>query len=152
MLGAKISPQLMERLEKFADEKGISKSQATERMIEQGLNVQENDVRVVPVRSDGGTVIEDGFEQIDNQLQEVNRDLKDQTEHLNDEIQTVKEQELRYKENTTGVFVGLTGWIVWTAGVVTYNVPTWLSLGTATFLILFILYFVVGLYLGDYNE
>jgi hypothetical protein len=59
MLGAKVAPRTLDRLEKYADKEGISKSEAADRMIKQGLDVQESDMRLVPVQADGCSGIGD---------------------------------------------------------------------------------------------
>lgn len=65
MLGAKIASRTMERLEKYAEREGVSKSEAADRILKQGLDVEESDMRLVPVRSDGGTIIEDRLDEIE---------------------------------------------------------------------------------------
>lgn len=72
MLGAKVAPRTFDRLEKYADKEGISKSEAADRMIKQGLDVEQSNMRLVPIRSDGGTVIEDRLDEIEQrQTQEI---------------------------------------------------------------------------------
>jgi hypothetical protein len=87
-LTAKVSPKNLERLEKYAEREGISKSEATDRLVKQGLDVEESDMRLVPVRSDGGTIIEDRLDEIErhqqNRLSEI-----EQTQH---EIQSELDQ------------------------------------------------------------
>lgn len=76
MLGAKVSPRTMERLERYADKEGISKSEATQRLLDKGLDVQESDMRLVKVRGDGGTVIEDELENTQSAVGELSSDLQ----------------------------------------------------------------------------
>ena len=76
MLGAKVSPRTMERLERYADKEGISKSEATQRLLDKGLDVQESDMRLVKVRGDGGTVIEDELENTQSSVGELSSDLQ----------------------------------------------------------------------------
>jgi hypothetical protein len=76
MLGAKVAPRTLDRLEKYADKEGISKSEAADRMIKQGLDVQESDMRLVPVQADGGTVIEDELENTQSAVGELSSDLQ----------------------------------------------------------------------------
>jgi threonyl-tRNA synthetase len=58
MLGAKVAPRTLERLEKYADKEGISKSEATDRLVKKGLDVSESDNMMI-VKSDGGTNLQD---------------------------------------------------------------------------------------------
>jgi len=69
-LTAKVSPKTLNRLEKHADDEGISKSEAADRLLKQGLDVEESDMRLVPVKADGGTVIEDRLDRIEQSQQE----------------------------------------------------------------------------------
>jgi len=69
-LTAKVSPKTLNRLEKHADNEGISKSEAADRLLKQGLDVEESDMRLVPVKADGGTVIEDRLDRIEQSQQE----------------------------------------------------------------------------------
>jgi hypothetical protein len=71
-LTAKLSPKNLNRLENYADREGISKSEATDRLVKQGLDVEESDMRLVPVQTDGGTIIEDRLDEIEQrQIQEI---------------------------------------------------------------------------------
>jgi len=69
MVSAKVASRTKDRLDEYADKEGISRSQAIGRILKQGLDVEESDMRLVPVRSDGGTVIEDRLDQIESQQQ-----------------------------------------------------------------------------------
>jgi hypothetical protein len=75
MVSAKIGGKTYDRLENYSDEEGISRSQAIDRMLKQGLDVEESDMRLVPVKTDGGT-------QIENQLDSVESHLEDQSEKI----------------------------------------------------------------------
>jgi len=59
MISSKMASRTAKRLKEYAEREGISKSQAVEDMVRQGLDVQESDMRLVPVRADGGTELED---------------------------------------------------------------------------------------------
>jgi hypothetical protein len=74
-LTAKVSPKTLSRLEDYAEREGISKSEGTDRLLKQGLDVEESDMRLVPVKSDGGTVIETELEHTQNQVGEVSEDV-----------------------------------------------------------------------------
>jgi len=76
MLGAKVSPRTMERLERYADKEGISKSEATQRLLDKGLDVQESDMRLVKVRGDGGTVIENGLEKTQSKVSSLKEEIE----------------------------------------------------------------------------
>jgi len=73
MISSKMGSRTAKRLKEYADREGISKSQAVEDMVRQGLDVQESDMRLVPVRADGGTELEDKIgkvgEKIDSRRQ-----------------------------------------------------------------------------------
>jgi hypothetical protein len=75
MVSAKIGGKTYDRLENYSDEEGISRSQAIDRMLKQGLDVEESDMRLVPVKTDGGT-------QIENQLDSVESHLETQSEKI----------------------------------------------------------------------
>jgi hypothetical protein len=75
MVSAKLSSVTKERLEEYADRVGISRSEAVDRMVKQGLDVEESDMRLVPVRSDGGTVIEDELENTQNQVTKLSQEI-----------------------------------------------------------------------------
>src|SRR6056297_2964650 len=77
MISSKMASRTAERLKQYAEREGISKSQAVEEMVKQGLDVQESDMRLVPVRADGGTKLE-------NKIGEVSEKIDDrkQTQKL----------------------------------------------------------------------
>ena len=70
MVSAKIGGKTYERLENYAEREEISRSQAIDRMLKQGLDVEESDMRLVPVQTDGGTKIENQLESVQNELQD----------------------------------------------------------------------------------
>jgi antitoxin component of RelBE/YafQ-DinJ toxin-antitoxin module len=84
MVSAKVASRTKDRLDEYADKEGISRSQAIGRILKQGLDVEESDMRLVPVRSDGGTVIEDRLDQIEsqqqNRLDEIDRKVEENLE------------------------------------------------------------------------
>jgi hypothetical protein len=97
-LTAKVSPKTLDRLEDYADREQLSKSESADRLIKQGLDVEESDMRLVPVRSDGGTVIEDRLDQIEsqqqNRLDEIDRkveaSLEDEPSWLIEWLETMR--------------------------------------------------------------
>ena len=70
MVSAKIGGKTYERLDSYAEREEISRSQAIDRMLKQGLDVEESDMRLVPVKTDGGTKIENQLESVQNELQD----------------------------------------------------------------------------------
>jgi hypothetical protein len=70
-LSAKVGDRTLERLEDYADEEGISKSEATDRMVKQGLDVEESDMRLVPVRADGSGTVEDVQKEVSRAQDEI---------------------------------------------------------------------------------
>jgi hypothetical protein len=67
-------------------------------MLKQGLDVEESDMRLVPVRSDGGTVIEDRLDQIESQQQnrldeidqKVEASLEDESSWFSEWLETMR--------------------------------------------------------------
>lgn len=117
MVSAKMGNRTVERLEEYAEKEGISRSQATERMCKQGLDVEESDMRLVPVKTDGGTRIE-------NTLNQTQQTLQNQTEKL-DEQQTVQ----------TGLNVILTLSILWLGVHIIFSVAPLVTVGTGIALV-----------------
>jgi antitoxin component of RelBE/YafQ-DinJ toxin-antitoxin module len=117
MVSAKVASRTKDRLDEYADKEGISRSQAIGRMLKQGLDVEESDMRLVPVRSDGGTVIEDRLDQIEsqqqNRLEEIDRkveaSLEDEPSWIEQQIQAVQ---------ISSVGLGLAGAAVYLLSVV----------------------------------
>jgi len=92
-LTAKLSPKNLNRLENYADREGISKSEATDRLVKQGLDVEESDMRLVPVKADGGTIIED-------RLDEIEKSQQDQLNQLDQKVDSLSEQPSAVEELT----------------------------------------------------
>lgn len=129
MLGAKVSPRTMERLEGYADQEGISKSEATQRLLDKGLDVQESDMRLVKVRGDGGTVIEDELKFTQNQVQNT----KSEVDSLSQEIEEFKSAVGRMSPSlSAGLFwIGLTS---------AFEFPISVTVGTGIAVIVFLLF------------
>ena len=49
MVSAKIAERTKKRLDELADKEGISRSQMIDRMLKQGLDVEQGDVKTVPI-------------------------------------------------------------------------------------------------------
>jgi hypothetical protein len=78
-LTAKVGDRTLERLEDYADREGISKSEATDRMVKQGLDVEESDMRLVPVRADGSGTVEDVQDEVSkaqSEIKEISSEIK----------------------------------------------------------------------------
>jgi antitoxin component of RelBE/YafQ-DinJ toxin-antitoxin module len=73
MVSAKIAPRTKERLDNYKEEQGVSRSQAIDIILKQGLDVEESDMRLVPVKTDGGTKIENQIGETQDQLEEVEK-------------------------------------------------------------------------------
>lgn len=146
MVGAKVSPKTAERLEEYADREQISKSQAVDRILKQGLDIEESDMRLVPVESDGGTVIEENLSQIDGQLQELDQEIGTVTE----EIGTVQEQNERVQQVVGSLLLGIVGIVLWGALVLVLDVPLVASLFSGALLLLYFTYYLVAF--GGYIE
>lgn len=110
MVSAKIADRTKERLDDYADREGISRSQAIGMILKQGLDVEESDMRLVPVQSDGGTKIEKKIESVETQINEQNQELEKQERWQN--IQTF------------GIIVS----VLWLAVVYSFDLsPVWTS-------------------------
>lgn len=66
-LTAKVSPKTLERLEKYADNEGISKSEATDRLLTEQLDIIDSKTQVIV--TDGGPVQEG----LDRNHEQMNR-------------------------------------------------------------------------------
>jgi len=117
MVSAKMGNRTVERLEEYAEEEGISRSQATERMAKQGLDVEESDMRLIPVKTDGGTRIE-------NTLNQAQQTLESQSEKL-DEQQSIQ----------TGLNLVLTLSILWLGVHTILSVAPVVTVGTGIVLV-----------------
>ena len=68
MVSAKIGGKTYKRLEEYSEKEEISRSQAIDRMLKQGLDVEESDMRLVPVKTDGGTEMEQKLESVEEKI------------------------------------------------------------------------------------
>lgn len=82
VLTARLSERTLERLEQYADKEGMSKSKAADYMIKQGLDVQESDMRLVPVKADGG--IEQKVERVSERVEQTSEDVDDLDRRLSE--------------------------------------------------------------------
>jgi Flp pilus assembly protein TadB len=81
MVSAKIAGRTATRLDEYADREEISRSQAIDRLIKQGLDVEESDMRLVPVQTDGGTKLENQLDQVEDQLQDQSKQITEQRKY-----------------------------------------------------------------------
>jgi hypothetical protein len=81
---AKVSPNTVERLEEWAEEKDISRSEATNRLLDKALDIEENDK--VIVQTDGGTLIEDRLDELEYTQQKQLETLEDTQNVIQDRI------------------------------------------------------------------
>jgi hypothetical protein len=117
MVSAKMGNRTVERLEEYAEEEGISRSQATERMAKQGLDVEESDMRLIPVKTDGGTRIENTLNQTQQTLESQSKKLEEQ------------------KTAQNRLWLTLAVAILWLGSHIIFPVGTYLSIGTGVLLI-----------------
>lgn len=75
-LSARISGATYEELEEYAEERGMSKSEATDRLVEKALKIENGDVEIVPVSTDGGTTVEDALKTQSTEIQKVNEQIE----------------------------------------------------------------------------
>jgi CxxC motif-containing protein len=74
-LSARISSNTTEKLEEYADERKISKSEATDRLLNKALRIESADVEIVPIATDGSGVDERITEQ-EEILSEINHQVE----------------------------------------------------------------------------
>ena len=74
-LSARISSNTTEKLEEYADERKISKSEATDRLLNKALRIESADVEIVPIATDGSGVDERITEQ-EEILSEINQQVE----------------------------------------------------------------------------
>lgn len=122
MVSAKMGNRTVERLEDYAEREGISRSQATERMAKQGLDVEESDMRLVPIKTDGGTRIE-------NTLNQAQKTLENQSERIEEQ-----------KTAQTQLSLTLTLAILWLGAHILFSIGSLLSIGTGVLLIVGLVY------------
>lgn len=72
-LTAKVSPKTLERLEEWAEDKGISKSEATNRLLDKCLDIEEDDKTIVMTDGEGAE-IGNQLNEVDQQLEQFNQD------------------------------------------------------------------------------
>lgn len=137
---AKLSPKTLDRLEDYAERESISRSEATDRMVKQGLDVEESDMRLIPVRSDGGTIIEDRLDEIEKQqrthLSEIEENQATAREELTEIQKDLQAQNTVYRFFTwffalSAVYIGSTQWL---------PITNWISVAVGTGLLALVLY------------
>ena len=123
-LTAKLSPKNLSRLEDYADREGISKSEATDRLVKQGLDVEESDMRLVPVKSDGGTIIEDRLDEIESKQTDRLNSIDTRLEHTENQYELV---------NSLSYFIVVT--LFWIGIEVAVDMPIWFTVSTGILLV-----------------
>jgi hypothetical protein len=118
MISSKMASRTANRLKEYAEREGISKSQAVENMVKQGLDVEESDMRLVPVKTDGGTELE-------NKIDSVESSLESQSETLE------KQEKAQVVLNVT-----LMGSLVWMFLQIFYTFPLWFTVASGVGIIL----------------
>lgn len=134
MVSAKIGSKTYDRLENYSDEEGISRSQAIDRMLKQGLDVEESDMRLVPVKTDGGTEIE-------NQLDSVETHLENQSEKIDSQ-----------KKNQNYLNLILVASLLWIGVQLVVDLGALVSALTGTPLIVGLVYLYYQMYQEVNNE
>jgi hypothetical protein len=136
-LTAKVSPQTLERLEEWAEEKGISKSEATNRLLDKSLDIEEDDKFVV--MTDGkGEQIETTLAEVDSQLSEIDEQVVD--------IQSSFRKEFR-KVQTAYVPIGAA--LLWLVLEVSFGFPAFVTISSGIGLIAILLLSLYWVYRGD---
>ena len=74
-LSARISSNTTEKLEEYADERKISKSEATDRLLNKALRIESADVEIVPIATDGSGV-EQRINDTETQLEQLNSQVE----------------------------------------------------------------------------
>lgn len=123
-LTAKVSPKNLERLEDFAEREGISRSEAADRMIKQGLDVQESDMRLVPVKADGGTVLED-------QLSDLQSDVESEIDDLQSDVDDLNQASQQSTRLTYLIAISL----VWIGAEIGIGLPLWVTVTTGPLIV-----------------
>jgi len=121
MISSKMASRTANRLKEYAEREGISKSQAVENMVKQGLDVEESDMRLVPVKTDGGTELE-------NKIDSVESSLESQSETLE------KQEKAQVVLNVT-----LMGSLVWMFLQIFYTFPLWFTVASGVGIILLLI-------------
>jgi len=124
-LTAKVSPKNLERLEEYAEREGISKSEATDRLVKQGLDVEESDMRLVPVKADGGTRIENSLDDVQSQLNRIDDDLQ----HVENQSESF---------NRLSYFFAIS--LVWIGIEISFDMPTWFVVSSGLILVVGLLW------------
>ena len=129
MVSAKIAPRTKERLDSYKEEQGVSRSQAIDIMLKQGLDVEESDMRLVPVKTDGGTKLE-------NEVQETQKQV-DEVESIAEEIQSdIEDDILNNRRNYAFIGIGI-AYIVLELGI---GLPSLVSIAIGIPLIIALIY------------
>lgn len=107
IISASVSEKTKDKVDEFADSEGISRSEAVQRLLDQGLDVQQSDVTVIKGTEgeaipDGGTVRE-----IKTSVDQVEQQVTD----INEQVAEVRETESEDSLITTFLVLGII-WII----------------------------------------
>jgi antitoxin component of RelBE/YafQ-DinJ toxin-antitoxin module len=129
MVSAKIAPRTKERLDSYKEEQGVSRSQAIDIMLKQGLDVEESDMRLIPVKTDGGSKLENEVQETQKQVNEV--------ESIAEEIQSdIEDDILNNRRNYAFIGIGI-AYIVLELGI---GLPSLVSIAIGIPLIIALIY------------
>ena len=129
MVSAKIAPRTKERLDSYKEEQGVSRSQAIDIMLKQGLDIEESDMRLVPVKTDGGSKLESEVQETQKQVDEV--------ESIAEEIQSdIEDDILNNRRNYAFIGIGI-AYIVLELGI---GLPSLVSIAIGIPLIIALIY------------
>lgn len=110
-LSARVSQATFRELEEYAEERGMSKSEATDRLVEKGLKVEDKDILIVS--TDGGT-------QIENQLTKTQNQLQNQSEQIQNQSEQIEQQETTQKYLSIALIVS----VLWLGSHIVLPVPS----------------------------
>ena len=130
MVSAKIAERTKERLDEYADTEGISRSQAIGRMLKQGLDVEESDMRLIPVQTDGGTKLENQLSEVDSEVGDLGRAIESMESNI----------EAEQRSNRRSISLLIVGFL-WIATEVTIGFSPIVTFLTGTPLAIGLIYF-----------
>lgn len=89
-LSARINEKTESELEDYADSLSISKSEATDRLLHKAIRIEQGDVEIIPIRSDGGTTLENEVQQTQNQVDEIETVVQEVESELKSDVSNNK--------------------------------------------------------------
>lgn len=131
-LSARISESTFEDLEEYAEERGMSKSEATDRLVDKALKIENGDVEIYPVSSDGGSAIEENQTSILDQLEGQQKILENTIQQKIQDQQTIL-QDQQTVQRHLNIILFLS--IFWLAVHLVYSIPALATVLTGAVLI-----------------